>query len=433
MTGGTLTASHISVDEFSGRPDLGRALRPLGASEHLTWLLDRHRSANAAMAAQVDGPTTVQQWRAALDAAQQRHPLLSVRIESADPHAPRFVRVPTARIPMRVVPGADDLRWRAELARELPVAFESGHAPLVRAIVVLGHQKSICILIGHHAIVDGKALTYVIRDVLRALAGERLAALPVPPSKEALLADAVVLPADSSLHSARQPAPPGPPAIFRPKTVSAVSIDRLRLSPALTDSLRQRARNERTTVHGVLCAALVRAARSIREHWQNAPLRVITPIDVRDEIGAADACGMFLSVGNVTVEADAPLDLWELARIIKFRLMPSESLASIVATSADLHRLAQSGLDAQTAADVHAHALPHDLIVTNLGVVPLAPAYRNLRVENVWGPIVLPRMHRTHVIGVATTNGALCMVQTSLEPFSGLLKEAEALLIAATR
>ncbi|MFY9983916.1 MAG: hypothetical protein WAK31_04115, partial [Chthoniobacterales bacterium] len=50
-------------------------LRPLGALEELFWLLDQHRSFQFAMAAEVDGATTVSDWRRALDLVQQRHPL----------------------------------------------------------------------------------------------------------------------------------------------------------------------------------------------------------------------------------------------------------------------------------------------------------------------------------------------------------------------
>ena len=57
-------------------------LRSLGAFEELFCLFDQHFPTNGALAAKITGPTTVQQWRAALDAVQQRHPLLSACIDT---------------------------------------------------------------------------------------------------------------------------------------------------------------------------------------------------------------------------------------------------------------------------------------------------------------------------------------------------------------
>jgi hypothetical protein len=186
-------------------------------------------------------------------------------------------------------------------------------------------------------------------------------------------------------------------------------------------------------VHGALCAALVQAGRAFRRDWAEADVRVASPIDIRPDIGITDACGNFTSIGVVSFEREAPTDFWELARLAKSRLRPAEMLTSIVAMSAGLERVVAGGLDPQGAADFDAQALPYDMVVTNLGALPLATIYKTLRLEAICGPVALPRRQRSPVIGVATANGALCLVQTSLEPFSGLLKDAESRLILATR
>ena len=58
------------------------ALRPLGSLEKFLWLIDQNRPVHFALAAQVQGPTTVGRWRSALDLMQPRHHLLSVCIET---------------------------------------------------------------------------------------------------------------------------------------------------------------------------------------------------------------------------------------------------------------------------------------------------------------------------------------------------------------
>src|SRR5260221_9544249 len=68
MPGKTRTAARPVLDTIvreERRPRETR-LRPLGALEKIFFLLDQHRSLNAAIVAEIDGPTTVAEWRAAL-------------------------------------------------------------------------------------------------------------------------------------------------------------------------------------------------------------------------------------------------------------------------------------------------------------------------------------------------------------------------------
>src|SRR5260370_14154709 len=111
-------------------------LRPLGAFEELFCLFDQHFPTNGALAAQITGRTTVQQWRDALDAVQQRHPLLSACIDTTFNRVPHFRRVIGQRIPLRVVT-SPSARWQWEIAEEVNEPFTPDHAPLFRAVRLL--------------------------------------------------------------------------------------------------------------------------------------------------------------------------------------------------------------------------------------------------------------------------------------------------------
>jgi hypothetical protein len=65
-------------------------VRPLGAVEEFFWLFDHSSPKHFCLIAEIDGRTTVSDWRVALDALQQRHPMLSVSIDST------YNRVPTS-------------------------------------------------------------------------------------------------------------------------------------------------------------------------------------------------------------------------------------------------------------------------------------------------------------------------------------------------
>jgi hypothetical protein len=74
----------------------GDLLRPPRRFEELFCLFDQYFPTNGALAAQITGHTTVQQWRDALDAVQQRHPLLSACIDTTFNRAPTFVASPAS-------------------------------------------------------------------------------------------------------------------------------------------------------------------------------------------------------------------------------------------------------------------------------------------------------------------------------------------------
>ena len=78
-------------------------VRPLGSLEHLLWLLDQASARHFSLAAQIERPTTVEDWRVALDHVQRRHPFFTVCIEKDRNFNPQFRQVPDKPIPLRVV------------------------------------------------------------------------------------------------------------------------------------------------------------------------------------------------------------------------------------------------------------------------------------------------------------------------------------------
>jgi hypothetical protein len=163
-------------------------LRPLGSLEEFLWLIDQNRPVHFALAAQVQGPTTVERWRDALDLVQLRHPLLSVRIETNGNSRPHFRRETAARIPLRVAQENDVAqRWESEIELELSIPFNARQAPLVRAVLLHEANQAVFILVAHHSIADGLSIAFVIRDLLQALSGNPIDLLPVLPAHEEIL------------------------------------------------------------------------------------------------------------------------------------------------------------------------------------------------------------------------------------------------------
>src|SRR5882757_9732536 len=258
-------------------------LRQLGAFEELFCLFDKRFPTNGALAAQITGDTTVQQWRDALDAVQQRHPLLSACIDTTFNRVPHFRRVTGQRIPLRVVT-SPTARWQREIAEEVNAPFTPDQAPLFRAVLL--HQETHCtfILSSHHAVSDGFSLIFLLRDILLALSGHALEALPLAPSREILFGAQQRTSTEPGLPSFAAQHPPLP------------HVEGIKLTTEQTTALQRRVREEGVTIHAAISAALTIAGRAIDERWRNNPLRIMSPAEIRNILGLKDQC--MVSVGG---------------------------------------------------------------------------------------------------------------------------------------
>ena len=147
-------------------------VRALGAMERLFWLIDQNHPAHLTVTAEVNGFTTVQNWRDALDGVQRCHPILSALINRNEEGQPALYRVDAVPIPLRVVDGSVQGSWELELNHEMAAPFNPEHAPLIRSVLIHEQQSAVLIMIAHHAIADGMALVFLIRDLLQVLSGE---------------------------------------------------------------------------------------------------------------------------------------------------------------------------------------------------------------------------------------------------------------------
>jgi Condensation domain len=404
-------------------------IRPLGAGEELMWLLDLSSRIHFALAAEVEGRTTVEEWRAALDALQRRHPLLSVCIDSNHSRIPHFRHVEGEPIPLRVVETVE-MRWELELERELRTQFDPRQAPLMRAVLLYQESKAVFILVAHHSIADGFSLAFAIRDVLEALSGQLLDRLPLMPSREEIFG----LPRGTSTEArpASRSSAEVASSLARDKREALVpQIQRLSLVPFLTSMLQSRAREEGTTVHGALCAALLLAGRQIDRGWHDNPLRVRSSVSIRSLLGLEEHCMLAIGGGEVTVDPEATTKFWELARFMKSELSGVQTRERAALPLNAAHRAVLSGMDAQRAPHLLKRAFGGQAMVTNLGRLSFDTVFGRLRLESLWGPAVFRGVEGEQTIGAATINGSLNLLHTSYAPLPALLMNIEAVLIKA--
>jgi hypothetical protein len=383
-------------------------LRPLGAFEELFCLFDQYFPVNGALAAQITGHTTVQQWRDALDAVQQRHPLLSACIDTIFNRVPHFRRVTGQRIPLRVVtsPGAE---WQREIAEEVNAPFTPDQAPLFRAVLL--HQETHCtfILSSHHSVCDGSSRIFLLRDTLLALSGQTLEALPLAPSRETLFG-----------AQQRTSPDPGVPS-FAAQRPLMPHVEGIKLALEQTTALQRRAREEGVTIHAAISAAITIAGRANDQNWRNNPLRIMSPAEIRDILGLKDQCMVSFGGGEISIAPGASMTFWELARFAKDALSGVKSTQNI-SRMIDLQSTAvSSNLTIEQAFQLKRNAFNAQVMFTNLGRLPFDSTFGPVSLKTLWAPCALRGIEGEQTLGAVTVNGSLHLTHTSPAPIPGLL------------
>ena len=420
--------------EAASAPNAGPAksyVRPLGSLEHLFWLLDQASPRHFSLAAQIEGPTTVGDWRVALDHVQRRHPFFSVCIEKDKNSNPQFRQVLDKPIPLRVVRvGAPQPNWLTELQREVATPFDPELAPLVRAVLMHEPHRATLILTAHHSIADGLSLTFAIRDTLLALSGNPRDPLLVTPSTESMLDSADSSPIDLASTSEGNGIEETRPSVFCSQNGLMPCVRGLSLSVELTVKLRKRAQQEETTVHGALCAALVLAGRQAIGEWEDKPVRLLSPIDIRKLLGIGEHCGLFISAASVSFKPNGETAFWELARFAKRQLAGAQTGDGVTSAIHAIQQAVSKGLGVEAAMQLAAHGFAYEAVVSNLGNLRYETTFGEFKLKALWGPAIGGSVEGGRTIGVVTVNETLHLLHTSYAPVPFLLERIEKVLLA---
>jgi len=430
----SLTRHHASI-----RP--GKTLRTLGVFEEYFWLLQQRVPRTTVVAAEVEGRTTVEQWAAALATVQARHTVLSSRIRQRPGYRPCFELMPDAPLALQVVPSESGIRLFELVSAELATRFGSDDA-LLRASILYGRNRTTLVLGAHHAALDGSSLILLIRDLMRALAGEALGSpRAMAPSHDELL----------GLSTSEQSAPFGPPpGSSHDETDSHTRDDRRSLSapliaasdeqpllqqiwlePSVTSLMTRRAREEQASVHAALCAAAMLAGRALSRSWRDHTIRCASSLDTRALLGASEHLGIFPTQRSAELEPSTTLAFWDLARAVKQSLaIRRTAVEAAGGFSTPVLEMIAAGADPDRLVMGNRQRAP-TLRIDNYGRLAIPTRYGEGRLRIKWvTPAAVHGAPQTQHISVATVDGLLCMTNVSAEPVPSLLGSAKRLLLA---
>jgi NRPS condensation-like uncharacterized protein len=162
--------------------------RKLSPSEKLWWVLDQECQGNFVMHARVTGAMDESLLRRSLDAIQNRHPLLRVRIERDGWNSLSFKASNVRGIPLHIIEEPSDA-WVQEAEEELHEKIAVQEGPLVRCKLIRHAPEDNTILIAfHHTIGDALSGSYLIRDLFQAMSlaydGKKCMLPPLEPKRE---------------------------------------------------------------------------------------------------------------------------------------------------------------------------------------------------------------------------------------------------------
>ncbi len=409
----------------------GSLSRPLGAYEKAFWLLDFVNHLNFAMAMEIEGTPSENEWKAALASIQSRHSNLSVSIHVGEDGRPEFRHISNDNIPLRVIVADENFQWESEIEMELSLPLDSTKAPLARAILVQKHDSSVFILTAHHSIADGKSYSYIMRDLLSEITGEKLQILPFMGSVDDILG----LPEAKGNGPGFENVLPviahkGSPNL-NISTRGLPHLERIQFSSLLTQKILNRSRMEKTTFHGALCAAALGACRELSPALNDKIIQLLTPIDCRNALGANDECWLCISSKSISFEPHADWSFWELARFAKGALAGTKSIEYVQGFMDYIRQAVFSNLSYQSMFDILASILIQDIMVTNLGLIDVKTDYDTLKLKSLWGPIVNSGNDYAQNIGACTINGSLHLTHYSWSPIEFLLKKMKQIMETA--
>src|SRR5258708_31202593 len=143
------------------------------------------------------------------------------------------------RIPVQIVPEDALQGWEDEMETELSSPFPVEGALLVRAALLHEAYRATILLTVHHSIADGLSVALIVRDILEALSGKPLEALPVPQPQEDLCPPPTIQNTELGSKEPEAAALPSPPGTLLKRDRSLLRVRGVRLPAGLSDRVRE--------------------------------------------------------------------------------------------------------------------------------------------------------------------------------------------------
>jgi NRPS condensation-like uncharacterized protein len=307
----------------------------------------------------------------------------------------------------------------------MALPFDTSNAPLLKAILIQQPKGCVFILTAHHAIADGKGLTFVLRDLLAIVSGKELGTLVFQGSTDDMLGLAQAEENGSGFKEPRQAIAHknNQPEIFSTRTLPR--LDRLQFTTELTRQIAERAREEETTFHGALCAAGILASRDLYVPWKEKDLVLVTPINERKALKVQEDCTLSITTKAVVFDPAFETSFWATARFAKDELAGTASRAYTEGYIKFFRDITFTKRELPCMLEVMNTVFTQDMMITNLGITDGIFEGLMFKPRSLWGPMVISGADHVQTMGASTIGGRLCLTNLSRSPIAGILKMME--------
>lgn len=157
----------------------GRIRELVGDEHKFLW----NPLSNVTMTVRIIGSIQTDDLKRSITKATRKHPLLRARVEYNEKGEAWFYSDGVSEPSLRVVNRSSDHQWQDEMMYENRIPMRIFEGPLIRFVLIHSAEVSDLMVFCQHSICDGRALVFLIRDILAYMADPNLAAdpLPMPP------------------------------------------------------------------------------------------------------------------------------------------------------------------------------------------------------------------------------------------------------------
>ena len=409
--------------------------RRLSPTEQTIWSADSICSMNFLMHVELRGLLTEKCLRDALLHAQRRHPLL--RMHVADEKTQMWFRSNgVGPIPVRIVDGQPQC-LSAEAEVEINTAFDAQTGPFVRCVWIRHSADHATLLVTfHHLIGDGISGAFLVRDILRSLAGETLPVLPLAESLDnhlpamtrgvrgflGILRFAGWLVYQYTRKGLPKTVPVEQEATFEGRRAR---VELMRFEGSFLEALVAKCRAEGTSMHGALSAAIVLACLPEFDDGMNPHVVFFSPVNMRVKFSPpiGDDIGFYVSNAFSSHVVPANQAFWALARDMKQGLtdgiergQPYFGLSSLAPRLVRLYRRKGGGPRGHAAVALAlGRRIPKVLVLSNIGRLDIAAQYGQFRATTL-GFMASLSVLGTNAFTAATVQDTLCVNFIVMEP-----------------
>ncbi len=313
----------------------GKIVRPLGEAERFFWLYDQVNCMNFAVYAELDKAIGIEQLERSLNELVQETPALQVKVET-EGNRLYFVEEDVSSLKVETIQSGTE--WKSTVLAEMSQPFSPCSWPMIRCLLLEApDNKAVVAVIFQHTVADGRSGIDFTKKLLRRALGETSSGSAqnrLLPAMESLFPDKqrgiggklrgnlFRLLEGFEWKKQGKPEPlPGYQTDIDPER--APNSFQLIMEEALLTQLLAKAREEKTTLHGLIGAAQLLALREEFGDSASHAMTLTSLADMRDFLTqpvSAEALALQITFLVTTHRVDEQASIWKLARDVRQQL-----------------------------------------------------------------------------------------------------------------